>query len=736
MTAALASLAAQVGTETSNASLESRNAEQVEARTRFRAHFGNDEDLLLAVGHPRLLEADGLRFLTGLHRRIAALDGVREIRDLTNAQQILSGDAGSELAALLPLPFDAPEFADRLREALDRNPESTALLLSADRRMAGVLIEIEDRPGETAYRTALIDEIRALMAESGREPGVSLHLTGIAVQKHDVSRFIERDRRWLMPLSVVVLSFVLALFFRSAHGVALPLAVTGVTVASTLGAYRLAGLEVNAITALLPPVLMVLSLAVSVHLVQGWLDAPEAGSDRVARILSVVRRLLFPCFFCTLTTALGFASLLTSEMPAVRQFGAFAAFGVLVSFGVGMTLVPVCLSFLAPPTASRTGPQHLVSMRFLEWSADVSTRRPWRVLAIFLAITALSLGGLPRVKNNTDLVRFLKRDAPLYRDTTLIDARLTGTSALEFVLARRDGTPLVTFDAVARMAAMERSIAAHPEVTHVVSVLAVLRQIERAESGGDALRLPGDERATSAAFDLLEAAPDPALLHKLVTPAFEVARFHVRIHFVGSTVAAPLAETILAEGRQIFGDAFRLDVTGAFYDVAQDSNRLVRSQVSGFSSALLLVFVAIGLLFRSPRLTLVALVPNVMPVAWTGGLMGFCSIDLSTGTAMIASSVIGLVVDDTIHYLARYRSEFRGDVRAAVLATTREVGAPLLVNNLVLVLGFWVGCFGSFKPTIYFSLLSGVTMITALVCDLFVTPACLMVLDRRRRLAQ
>ena len=167
--------------------------------------------------------------------------------------------------------------------------------------------------------------------------------------------------------------------------------------------------------------------------------------------------------------------------------------------------------------------------------------------------------------------------------------------------------------------------------------------------------------------------------------------------------------------------------------MAQDSNDLVASQLKSFGSALVLVFVAIAVLLRSLRLTAISFVPNVMPIAWTLGLMGFLGIDLSTGTAMIASSVIGLVVDDTIHYLDHYQHVYEGDAPAAIGQTTRDVGPPLFVNNVVLVLGFWIGCFGSFKPTIYFSLLSGVTMITALVCDLFVTPASLVVLDPARR---
>jgi len=126
-------------------------------------------------------------------------------------------------------------------------------------------------------------------------------------------------------------------------------------------------------------------------------------------------------------------------------------------------------------------------------------------------------------------------------------------------------------------------------------------------------------------------------------------------------------------------------------------------------------------------------IPNVMPIVWTGGMMGAFGIDLSTGTTMIASAVIGLVVDDTIHYLDTFDRAYTGDAAAAVWQTTNGVGTALLMNNLLLVLGFWVGCFGSFKPTIYFSLFSGVTLLTALICDLFLTPACLMTFGAPRR---
>lgn len=731
LTAFFAWHAAQIDVETNNESLNTQEPEQTARYERFKATFGSDEDLLLAIAHPRLLEREGLELVGHLTKRIAGIDGVRRVFGLGNAQQIVAGESGAEMAPVVAPPLSDPKLAERVRAVLDRNPDFTGLFVSPDRRVAGLLIEIEDRPGDLRYRAAIIDALRAIIAEP-RADGASLHLTGIAVQKHDVSAYIEHDQRVLMPLAVGVLALMLAVFFRNTLGVLLPLAVTGVTSVWTLGAYQLAGFDLNAITGLLPPVLMVLSLAVSVHLIQGWLDASAGSIDRVERILGVARPLIFPCFFCSLTTAIGFASLATSSMPAVQQFGVFAAFGVLVSFCVGMTLVPVGLSFLEPPATGLRSPQHRSIHRLLAGSARTASQHPWGVIAVFSAITAMSLACLPFVHNNTDLVRFLKSAAPLHRDTLFIDANLTGSNTLEFVAERRDGAPLTSLDAVRRMAAFEQAILAREDVTGVGSIVPVLRQLQRAESRSDVLALPANERDAAYAFDLLEAAPEQDLIRKLIAPDFTSARFNVRVRAVGTAIAAPLADAILADGRRIFGDDYVVDATGAFYYVAQDSNQLVAAQVNSFSLAVALVVLAIGALFRSLQLTFIALIPNLMPIAWTGGLMGAFGIDLSTGTAMIASSVLGLVVDDTIHYMTHYTRVYRGDPTRAILETTTEIGPALFLNNVVLVLGFWVGCFGSFKPTIYFSLLSGITMITALLCDLYVTPACLVLLGRRR----
>jgi len=233
-------------------------------------------------------------------------------------------------------------------------------------------------------------------------------------------------------------------------------------------------------------------------------------------------------------------------------------------------------------------------------------------------------------------------------------------------------------------------------------------------------------------FDLLDAATDQADIRRVMTPDVRRTRINVRLHAIGTLEAATLLAGIDLSGRAILGPGYQVTPIGGFYKVTIDSNRLVAGQVKSFGLALALMLLVIGVTLRSWRLLVAAILPNVVPILWTMGTMGWLGIDLSTATTMVASVVLGIAVDDAIHYLARFRSEFTGDLEGAVDRTTRITGQVLTVTTVVLTLGFWVGTLSSFKPTVYFSLLSGLTMVTALICTITLLPACLRVLHAER----
>ncbi len=738
--------AARIGVEHDNSSLRSTDPADRRSYEEFKATFGSDEDILVAIAHPQLLDASGLGLIADITSRIQAMDGVRKAWSLVNVEEIVHGETGAEPRPLLSPPWDSPGIRDRTVAALERNPDFTGWLVSADRKTAGIVVEIEDRPDDAEYRTRLVGSIRALapgIAASGGE----MHVTGVPVQKIDVSDYVDRDQAVLLPAAVLVLGLTLALFFRHISGVVVPLAIAGITVLWTVGAYAASGHSLNAITALLPPVLLVIALATTVHVYDAWLagHAPpgtehpdghelrgnDGGEDRAAL---AVRAVFVPALLCAVTTAQGFLSLLIGgNLPAVHEFGIFAAFGSVVAFVLAMTVVPLALVGVKPP-AHRASDEHGWTFRLLGATSGLATRRPVAVLVTFTAVTVVLSAGIPLIRTNTDLVRFLRKDAPLRVDTTWIDEHLAGTLPLDFVIRRNDGKPVLTLDGARRLEELERAIAAREHVASVNSILALVRQVHRAESDDSRLTLPLDAESLQDEIDLLDESGH-SLVRRFAAPEMTSLRLTARLHAVGSAVSGPLVAAIRSDAARILGPEIQLQPVGALWDVVRDSETLVQQQVTSFGSAIVLVVAAIGLLLRSFTFTIVAMIPNVMPILWTGGLMGYSGIELSTGTAMIASAVLGLVVDDTIHYLSYYRQVYDGDAIAAIRTTSRAIGAPVTVASTSLVLGFWVGALGSFLPTIYFSLLTGLTMITGVVCDLLVLPASLVLLDRigRRR---
>jgi predicted RND superfamily exporter protein len=725
--------AVRVGVEHDNASLNAEDPEQARVYADFRKAFGSDEDLLVALTHPHLLSSEGIRLVDEVSREIAGCDGVRRVWSLTTAEEVVAGAVGAEPRPLVSPPYDTPDIEARVRAALDRNPDIAEWIVSRDRRTAGFVVEIEDRSEDHEYLHAMIVAIRGLGARLGSDQ-VALRLTGVPVQKHDVSLYVDRDQRVLMPLAVAVMALTLAAFFRTVAGVLLPLAVAGATVVCTLGVYGATGHALNAITSLLPAVLLVVSVAASVHVYDFWREAhDESPADtptaRVGRVAGAVLAVAVPATMCAVTTAQGFLSLGVSEVPAVRQFGTFAALGVVVAFLLGMTAMPVILTYLRKPPPSAEG-EHGFTLRLLDATCHFATARPVATLVGFALVSLVAAAGIPFVRANTDLVAFLRSDAPLRIDTAWIDATLGGVLPVDFVLRRSDGGPVVTLDALRRVEQVEAAMRQRPGVTSTASAAALVRQVRLAEAGDGVRALPDEPGVFLNDVDLLEESGHP-LWRRFVARDHRALRISARLHSMGTSESGPLIAAIVVDARERLGVDYTITPTGALYHVIRDSNRLVAEQVKSFGSAIVLVILAIGLLLGSVQFTVVAMIPNFMPIVWTAGLMGYLGIELSTGTAMIASAVLGLVVDDTIHYLSRYRRVYAGDVIAAIHATTRTVGAPVTVAAVSLVLGFWVGAFGSFRPTIYFSLLTGLTMITGVLCDLLLLPAVLVLMNKR-----
>jgi predicted RND superfamily exporter protein len=540
-------------------------------------------------------------------------------------------------------------------------------------------------------------------------------VAGTPLERSDVTAYLQRDQQRIIPLVFLILLGITYRIYRVKRFALISLICVLLALLWTMGIVGFAGIALNVITSLLPPVIMVVSVAVAIHLLNQYIDAVVAGVHTVAAVEHALQQVSTACLLTSLTTALGFFSLLVSPVPAVQEFALFAGVGVLLAFLVTMTVVPLALLHLGRISPERLAlHQQRHTARLLNWlPRGVSTHRD-KVLVGALLILVLLLPGIGRLSEGTDIIRDLKKDAPLRISSEFIDQHLSGVNSLELMVQSSDARAMTHPAAIRQVLTFSAWLRTLPGVTAVYSPWELLRGI-------DPDMRAHDEQITVLATLLPLALP----LEKWLNVNTNRLRLSARVVAMNSEQFLKLAQQVEQQAAQV---QLPVQVTGSHYLLAQMSRTLVQTQIRSLLLAVALILGCITLFLRSWKLGLLAAVPNVLPPLMIFGLMGWCGIVLSTATTMIASVALGLIVDDTIHLLYRYRHEKKAGrkTQQAMAHAIRHTGRALIFTTLILILGFWAGMFGSFKPTISFAFWVGLTMVVALLADLLVLPATIM----------
>jgi predicted RND superfamily exporter protein len=496
-----------------------------------------------------------------------------------------------------------------------------------------------------------------------------------------------------------------------------------VSVIWTLGLYDLMGFSYNVLSSMIVPLVVVLAIADDVHIVQHYGEARRRMSAADAH-RSTIAHLAAPLLGASITTALGMASLATSDVVAVRGFGLGAAVGVMVDLGISIAIVPTMLGWLrpeplpAPQEAWFKGPLLAVS-RF-------STRRAPLVAGVVLVLTALAVAGLMRVRVDTNHINFFSPNHPLGRSAAVIDAELSGIYTFQ-VLLEGPAESLRQPDALQRMARFETGLRALPFVRKVTGLPDYVTRVHRELSGDRTAGVPADAATIAQELFVFSLADEGRIeLARVAASDFSRAQITIKLASMSSDLVFEqigIAERLAAE---VFaGTGIRPTVTGSGRLFSTLDHYLVLSQMTSFGTAFVTVFAVIFVVFRSWRFGLLAIVPNLFPVLAVFGVMGWLDISLNVATVMLASVALGVVDDDTIHFISRYRRETAAGAstsEAIEIATTQE-GRAALTTALVNSCAFAVLALSEYKPTAWFGGLLAVTMGVAFLAEVFILPA-------------
>ncbi len=683
---------------------------------RLKRTFGGNEIALAAYHDPKVLTADGIDRLRSITVQLARVPGVAAAQSLANT----------------PL---GPAIVDQTNPVA-RN--LTALFegytISADRETPAIICIVQ--PPTSAARREIVESLREIIER--QERGM---LAGEPVMIADGFRYLEADGRLLRTLSTALLMLIIVFCFRSIRWVLVPLAVVLLTLWMTEALLVVLDLRLSMVSSMLAAIVTIVGVATVMHIIVGYRDERSRGLSPFDAFRAAGVMLAVPIVSAVLTDTVGSTSLLLARVGPIQDFGLMNAIGLTLVLASVVLVVPglVLLWPRFDPDPHRIwGERHLD--RGLARSVDSVVDRPWRVVLFTLALAAVAIAGSMRLEIETDFTKNFRQSSPLVQSYDFIERELGGAGVWDLIVpapAKLDARFLqrvLTLESKLRdeIRAANEAGEIEPGLTKVFSLADVVQAVSpislaALERMPDALVTP----TLNTAFEAMRARmPDTINAMYAQDPA--TGEHALRI-LLRSKERLPSAakQHIIAEVERIavesFGDG--AEATGFYVLLTNIIDSLLRDQWITFAAATLGMWLVMSVVFRSPMLAAIALVPNVLPVFLMTGTLGWLSIKLNMGAAVIAAFSMGLSVDSSVHYILDFQRARRGGatLRAALDAAHQSAGRAAVFATLALVVGFSSLVVSQFVPTIYFGVLTSLTMLGGLLGNLFVLPALLRI---------
>ena len=692
--------------------------------------FGSDEHVLLGLEVDDPTDPELIAHLAALDRDVADIDGYRGASSVATAQRIRGGPSG----------LTVEPWATSWGEGGAADPDVAGVLVGRDQKSVSVLVELEVDPTRTAQQgLQSLQALDALLAEHGLD-APRVHRSGFPVLLVEMLHLAWDNLYRILPMSFVALLIIVMAVFRRLLPAVVSLGIAGLAMIWTMAVSALIDPVFSIMVTAVPLVVVVVGFSDVIHLWSAWEQERLSGKSREAAILASAADVGRACLLTSVTTFVGFVSLAFVPTPMFKQMGVSLGVGVALALVLAMTLVPILLSYGLDDAAVEGRPGGDPGARSL-WTRAVdrldhaltglvdgfshlALRWPGQVTAgFFLAMAAAGVGAL-QMHVDADLVDRVAPDHPLQVDARWFGERFVGDNVLQVFLEANEDDAFTDPGRLEAVRRFQEAVTALPEVDHAVSLVDALERLHSALGGASSSTLPDTPEAVAQELLLFEMAGGENL-DRLVD--FERRRLHmaVRLQPSGMRATRDTAVAIEALALDHLPAEISVDATGLSALMGGWIDRIIAGQSRGvaFSIAFVTILMVLGL--RSLRVGLVSMIPNLLPLLWLAGVLGVAWGDVDTDTAIIAMLAIGIGVDDTIHFMMRYRVEAaRSASRTEALDRTfRFAGRAIVMTTVVLVVGFLPCAMSDYFSLWILGTLLPMVLIFAVLADLLLVPA-------------
>jgi len=710
-----------------------KNDADLEYFLKFREVYENDNDYILIA----LVKNGGIfnkNFLEKAKRftdDLKKLDHIEKVTSPTHLKQPIFNSFGFIEVPLLHIDDSSQYKNDKLK--IKKSKEYNKTLFSED--LQSLCIVIHNTPIITKKASdELLGNIETLIHKYNFD---DIHYAGkIRGQKTYLTK-MKNELVIFLSFSVLIVIILLWISFRSIFGIIVPILTVLIAIIWTLGVMQFFGKNLDIMTTLLPTILFVVGISDAIHIISKYFEELRNGKNKKDAIQIAFKEVGLATLLTSLTTAAGFITLTMINIQPIKEFGLYTALGVILAFVIAISFLPALLSLIKEPKIVQKNRTPELWRKALSKIFLFIIQHPKRILLFYTSIFIAALIGLSQLDINYHLLEDLSEKNPLQQDFRFFENQYSGIRPFEMTIQVKEGNhSIFDYEIVKEMGKVDDYLNTTYGTGFIFSPITVIKSINKAMHGGnnDYYIIPKTREKYNKMIKKLKHPSLKKMLKRIIRKDNKECRFTGKMDDIGSKKANELNIQFQSYfNKKINTNLIQYKMTGTALLVDKNNEFLAINMITGLSIAFLLIAVIVGFLFKSIKMALISLVPNFIPLTIIGGIMGFLGHSINMSTSIIFTIAFGIAVDDTIHFLSKFKFEQKSKKSFffALRRTYLSTGKAIILTTLILCGGFLSLIFSDFKSTYLIGLYISTTLLIAVTTDLFLLPVLLMLFKRR-----
>ncbi len=704
--------------------------------------FGEEGNLIvLGVKDSTLFSVKQLNAWNKLAESFKAYDEVETVLSIKDLQKLVK-NTKKEQFDLEPFIKDSISSIKQINtlqnELFKKYPFYDNFLFNAETKTIRTAIYLKKDIVNTSVRKDfIIEDLETKINTFETETGLDVRVSGMPYIRTLNSQNIVDEIGLFIGAALLVTSLIFFLFFRSFRATFISLIVVCVGVMWTFGILGLLGYEITVLTALIPPLIIVIGIPNCIFLINKYQHEVISHGNKVKSLQRVITKVGNATLMTNVTTASGFATFILTESKLLKEFGIVASLSILAIFILCLLIIPIMYTFLPYPKK-----RHLEHLNkrwiggFVDWMERMVKHKKITIYVTALILIIGSMIGMNQIKISGSLIEDMPKDKQFFKDIRFFEDEFNGIMPLEIMVDTKRKKGVMKLATLKRINELETLIEETPELSKPISVVSLVKYSKQAYYNGNPkyYQLPTSQENSFILSYAKNSSSSIDLLKNFVDSTGQYARITTFMKDIGTAKMERIQENLQHKIDKVFPkERYQVTMTGKALVFQKGTKYLVRNLVISLTLAIFLISLFMAYLFRSFRMIIVSLIPNLLPLLVTAGLMGYVGVPIKPSTILVFSIAFGISVDDTIHFLAKYRQELQANhwkIRKSVYAALRETGVSMFYTSIVLFFGFSVFTISSFGGTVALGALVSITLLFAMLSNLLLLPSLLLSLER------